>query len=453
MGGLSRRTTIIEQKKAEGKPFVMVDAGNFSTPNLQIKEDEKFQFRLKSQLMMETFVMNGVQALGLGQKDFVLGSEWLFQELQKNALPFVVSNLECEGVDIPKVQKVIVEGVSFQFYSLLTEKAKVDGCTVIPPLEAWNELKKEPLGDINVLFSHLTSTELETGFLDFDIILETATGKRLDTPESLDEDTVLIGSGSKGKVIGWAQLNLHPMHKGFRASNAGASLDLDLERWEKKIAALHEEIKEKPTEESRLDRQIKYYSDRKAELEKKKAILSSNAKTHNILNGLIPLEKTVEDHPKIAEKLLETLEKIEAATKEQEVATYTGDYVGSHRCFGCHPAQTEQWKTTRHSHAWESLIKEKRSSDLQCFACHSTGSLKEGGPVHPTQVVTHQLQNVGCEACHGAGIEHVKTPSKTNISKHVDVNVCTECHDGKNDQGRFDQEKYWPRIVHESSGN
>ena len=453
MGGLSRRATIIEEKKQSGKKFIIVDSGNFSSPRLRIKDEEKEQFRLKSQLMMDSFVMNDVQALGLGQKDFVLGSEWLFQELQKHKLPFVVSNLECAGVDIPKVQKVSVDGVSFQFYSFLTEKAKIDGCTVTPPTQAWQELKKEDLGDINIMFSHLTSTELTGEFLEFDIIMETATGKRVDTPESLDQDTVLLGAGSKGKVLGFAILNLHPEHKGFRAANAGQSLDTDIERWEKKIAKLQQELEEKPGARSRLERQIKYYSDRKKTLEEKKKILGTEAKTHDILNELIPLGRDVADHPEVAKKLTKTLEDIEKATGLQTVMKYTGDYVGSERCFGCHQEQKKQWETTKHAHAWSSLSKDKREMDLECFACHSTGSLQEKGPTHPKQVDNHKLHNVGCESCHGAGFEHIKSPSKTNITKNIPVQTCTGCHDGIKDEGQFDQEKYWPRIVHESSGN
>ena len=453
MGGLSRRATVLEEKKKSGMEFILVDSGNFSSPKLRMKEEEKAQFRLKSQLMMESFVMENVQAVGLGQKDFVLGTEWIFHELQKHELPFVVSNLTCAGIDIPAVQKTSVDGISLHFYSFLTEKARVEGCTVTPPMQAWQEIRKEPLGDINIMFSHLTSTELKDDFFVFDIIMETATGKRLDTPESLDGNTVLLGTGSKGKVLGEATLTLKPGHKGFRSASAGKNLDNEIERWEKKISKLKTEMEEKPTAKGRLERQIKYYSDRKASLESKKALISNDANTHDILNSLIPLGRDVSDNPVVADKLAKTLEEIGKITGEQIVPKYTGSYVGSNRCFGCHQEQTAQWQTTKHAHAWESLKKEKRELDLECFACHSTGSLQENGPTHPIQVEKHQLENVGCESCHGAGFDHVKKPSKTNISKNVSVETCTGCHDGIKDEGRFDQEKYWPRIMHESSGN
>ena len=104
--------------------------------------------------------------------------------------------------------------------------------------------------------SLILSTELKDDFLMFDIIMETATGKRLDTPESLDENTVLLGTGSKGKVIGEATLSLKPGHKGFRAAAAGKNLDNEIERWEKKISKLKTEMEDNPMTRGRLERQI-----------------------------------------------------------------------------------------------------------------------------------------------------------------------------------------------------
>lgn len=453
MGGLSRRSTIIEQKKKEDSSLLIVDSGNFSSPRTELKADELAQFRLKSQLMMETFVLDGVQALGLGEKDFSLGAEWLLAETTKHNLPIVLSNLNCVGVDIPKVQTVVANGVQFNFYSLLSEKAKIKGCVVTSPTEAWNKLKAESKGGITVLFSHLGKTELTGDLLDFDIVMETAMGKRIDSPEALDGDTVMLGAGSKGKVLGFAELQLHPDHKGFRAVNAMGNLDTEIDRWERKLEKLQKDVADEPDDKVRIERQVKYYSEKKDVLEQKRSLLSVAGKSHEILNSLIPLGAAVDDHPAVAAKLVKALEAIEAETKEQTAKVYSGDYVGSLRCFSCHQEQRKQWQETKHSHAWNSLEKEKRMLDMECFACHSTGSLQEGGATHPNQVLENDLQNVGCESCHGAGKEHVKAPSGANISKTVGVEVCTTCHDGIQDNGQFDHEKYRVRIMHERSGN
>jgi hypothetical protein len=324
---------------------------------------------------------------------------------------------------------------------------------VTSPVEAWQNVKGETKGDINVLFSHLGKTELTGDLLDFDIVMETAIGKRIDSPEALDGDTVMLGAGSKGKVLGFAELQLHPHHKGFRAVNAVEDLDTEIARWEQKLAKLQKEVEKKPSGKVRLERQMTYYSDKMDGLKQKKSLLSVGGESNGILNSLLPLGKSVEDQPIVAAKLIKILEAIEAETKGQATVVYSGDYVGSLRCFSCHQEQTKQWQQTKHAHAWNSLKAEKRMMDMECFACHSTGSLQEGGAIHPNQVLENNFQNVGCESCHGAGKEHVKGPSATNISKSVAVDVCTTCHDGIQDNGQFDHEKYRPRIVHESSGN
>ena len=142
---------------------------------------------------------------------------------------------------------------------------------------------------------------------------------------------------------------------------------------------------------------------------------------------------------------------------EQQVAddynglAYEGPFVGSRTCQGCHPDEYAQWLTTPHAFAWRTLEAEKRSTDLECYTCHATGTFHELGPKHPLQL--GDLVNVGCEACHGPGKLHVTNPDKGQMSSTVPIGVCTDCHDGVKDEGRFDPQTYYPKVVHEGIGN
>ena len=49
--------------------------------------------------------------------------------------------------------------------------------------------------------------------------------------------------------------------------------------------------------------------------------------------------------------------------------------------------------------------------------------------------------------------QHVQNPLKGQITASPDVSVCTECHDGVKDEGRFDEEAYFPKVRHASSGD
>ena len=154
MGGLSRRATVLEEKKKSGLEFILVGlVGTFSSPSFESK-------RRKSTVSAEISADDGklcqgeCSGGGLGRKILFLEQSGYFKSCKRTSYHLLCLNLTCEGIDIQRYRKrqwmVLVH-----FYSFLTEKAKVEGCTVTPPLQAWQELRKEALGDINVMFSHL----------------------------------------------------------------------------------------------------------------------------------------------------------------------------------------------------------------------------------------------------------------------------------------------------------
>ena len=69
--------------------------------------------------------------------------------------------------------------------------------------------------------------------------------------------------------------------------------------------------------------------------------------------------------------------------------------------------------------------------------------------------------NVGCEACHGPGENHVRAEMGTNealqqriraarrlsIENGAAKRLCLTCHDGNNSP-HFDFDTYWKKIVH-----
>jgi len=75
-----------------------------------------------------------------------------------------------------------------------------------------------------------------------------------------------------------------------------------------------------------------------------------------------------------------------------------------------------------------------------------TGAEHPKGPKHPIQAAG--LENVGCESCHGPGAAHVKTAGKVKPVRRPAEDVCTACHDGVKDEGRFEPVKYFKRVEH-----
>ena len=153
-------------------------------------------------------------------------------------------------------------------------------------------------------------------------------------------------------------------------------------------------------------------------------------------------------------------------------------YVGTEKCKRCHDAAYTVWEKSKHSHAYERLIKNapppaQRQFDAECIVCHTVGFGYESG--YKNEKETPHLKDVGCESCHGPASEHIKSEGgrvletkklwrsvmnpwkpkpgetaedKTQRQLRIDK-FCSECHDIDNDV-HFKFEKRWPDIAHPS---
>jgi len=114
-------------------------------------------------------------------------------------------------------------------------------------------------------------------------------------------------------------------------------------------------------------------------------------------------------------------------------------------CGNCHVEHQADWKGTHHSHAWAELQAATTADKSSCTTCHTVtenGNLATG-PAGYNAVQDKAYQDVQCENCHGAGIDHVQTPDAGTAplaSIHVDTTTtpgagdpsgsCAACHQG-----------------------
>jgi len=149
--------------------------------------------------------------------------------------------------------------------------------------------------------------------------------------------------------------------------------------------------------------------------------------------------------PAMTELLVAVRDEARRAAPAQ-AASIAGPFVGSAGCQKCHAQSHEQWSTTAHASAYESLVREKKDGERSCRACHTTGAGQAGG--FQTIATTPDLAGVGCESCHGAGRAHAERPRK-GYGK-VSVGLCIACHDTENSPD-FDYYSYLPRVSHTKS--
>jgi peroxiredoxin len=153
----------------------------------------------------------------------------------------------------------------------------------------------------------------------------------------------------------------------------------------------------------------------------------------------------------------------------------TNGYSGNEACGVCHTREHETWQFTRHATAFDSLVKHGQENDPECVSCHVVGYREPGGFVSPLE--TTELEQVGCETCHGRGGTHLsqgaaeggvryvsnqeargfRNPEKVPNSqgaegeqkpKVVDYSeACLACHDAKHSLG-FEYASFLPRVSH-----
>jgi len=144
-------------------------------------------------------------------------------------------------------------------------------------------------------------------------------------------------------------------------------------------------------------------------------------------------------------------------------------FVGSATCAQCHPQTHAKWSSSRHSHAWDALVKDGRpiaqirqkdqttrlvgrQYDPDCVRCHVTGFGYRGG--FENEEKTPHLFSNGCENCHGPGSLHAAQPGNPLFRESMRLSIrdqrteqkCRACHDQDNDP-HFDMNK-WMKIEH-----
>ncbi len=117
-------------------------------------------------------------------------------------------------------------------------------------------------------------------------------------------------------------------------------------------------------------------------------------------------------------------------------------FVGGAVCARCHTAEAQQWTTTAHSLAWETLVREKKDATPDCIPCHVVGYRQAGGFQSGTS--TPHLANVQCENCHGMGTLH---GDEGVLQNGPNEGTCRTCHNPERDP-EFDYATRLPLILH-----
>jgi len=168
--------------------------------------------------------------------------------------------------------------------------------------------------------------------------------------------------------------------------------------------------------------------------------------------SLVPLRPQYPDHPETHELLQQYKTSLQSFVQSQArtapgvtprtsrghvIVPVSPAYVGEKNCLPCHLKQHQQWTTTAHARAYQTLTNQGKADDPLCLVCHTTGfgAGQTGGG----------MKDVQCEACHGAAEGH---PAMGRSMERVSETACTRCHNSANSPN-FNYQVYLQKVIHQ----
>jgi hypothetical protein len=417
LGGLRRRSDLIERIREQQWPLVSIDLGGL-VKNPAGARGGFEQAKIKFTVALKALTLMKYDAVALGAEDLKVGvDEALAQFLNLGEKPkVVVANVtpaQAFATTIrPSVRSAagpiqlgitaVLDPDSFQ---ALNDQEKDALLTIQPPETALPAVLADLEKDTNVQVLMVQGTpelarKLAEAFPGFDIVVSTS-----EFADPLKEDaevlnqgkTLLIEVGRKGKYVGVVGLFQDPKQK-FRYRRVALT-----------------------SRYSGLDEPMRTLVDEEFPSMLKAAGVVENFPRHDYVTGA------------------------PGAT-----------FVGAETCRSCHPNTFAKWATTKHFQAFQDLVKDPkriRADDAECISCHTTGLEYNSGWKSPE--LTAHLKGNQCENCHGPASKHVADPDNLAFRKPMALTaeladktrLCIRCHDEDNSP-HFDFVTYYGKIVH-----
>lgn len=387
LGGIKRRTTILDGIKENNPQAVVVSAGGLIA-------SQGTNDYLKSQYIFKAFSHLPYDAIGVQWADLSYGASFAAQY----KLPWVASNWIADEFDRSQTIRRDINGrqISIRFFTWLdpggSPLRQMPGGKPVVDDDA-GKLAKElaaarKQGVLTMLATALPLEIIKDQFnLDNIDILFVRAGYEVYAEPQKVGNTLVLAAGSRGMRLGQLQLSLDGQNR--------------ISHWQHEVIAMPESVPDSP-------RMQAWYQDYNAEVKR------------------------------------EYLERV-AIRKQQESGE--SPFAGEEQCKQCHAKQYKVWQDSEHAIAFEDLEAVQKSFDPECIQCHTVGFNKPGGFVDIS--ITPHLMNVQCENCHGAAKQHVVSAGRTAVANKdwPREKMCAQCHVQKHSPA-FQIDKYWPKIAH-----
>jgi 2',3'-cyclic-nucleotide 2'-phosphodiesterase (5'-nucleotidase family) len=416
LGGLARRASYTKKVRSEVDALVQVDAGDSLLPALVPPPGDPppapSEVERRARLIMEGLGKIGLDAFTPGETDLQLGPARLKALAARARVPLVVANLvDARGKPwFTPHRHFQAGGVRIGVFGVVSmdapaqDRARAAGITVTDPAGAAQgaaSLLREQGAEVVIGLFHLAGGLKEAqrigGDLSaIDVMVLGHGGESLATPELVaagtEGATLIVAAFERGKLLG--RLDLHQVDgdPGYLPSDRAGATPI-AGSW-----AAHQLV--------RLDPSI--------------------VSDERMLAFVKPYIQ--ENRRRAARKLPVGLTAQPGTAGELAHGSDEGwTFASSSACGMCHKPAMDQFQTTSHAFALQTLERKGRERDPSCLRCHATGFERKGG-TRNLQTAVSYFANVGCESCHGPSVAHIRAQNKTGTTRKVPASVCLECH-------------------------
>lgn len=465
LGGLDRVTGFTLAAADLATEALVLDAGNLLFEYPTLGEQERAQELRKAEVLLHALGEMGTAATVPGPNDLAAGVPFYLEALAGAGVTVLAPNITWGGAPLGIDHVVLPLGreqigvIGAVDPALFNGIEGIEATEARPAVDAAIEAARAAGATTTVLLFHGDLSAARAAFADvagLDFIMIGNAPRHTDETEQVGSATTLEAY-DQGRYVGRLKLvspdgadgDWHSAVEG--SSEEAAQLDRLITSIEERLAAL--ELPEgepvPPIVVTQQERLTALRAERDA-MQQSEATFPADRRTY--LWEPAPMEPGLPTHPPITEAMLAYNAELRginlASTRPPEPAPEgTPHYVGVERCATCHVQEHEQWLTTQHAHAIETLETRDKQYDRNCIGCHVTGYERPGGS---TLGHTDGLVNVQCEQCHGPGSMHAENPTLVNVPTGVRTQVpetaCATCHNEEHSP-RFEYGSYLERVL------
>ncbi len=288
---------MVDKLKKEGKPFVLLDAGDalfrFGVPPAKEQKDKELG---KADLVLQCLGELGYHAAAVGEKDLAYGYDALVAAAKKHKASLLSANLTRGGAPAFEARRVIkAGGIKIGVFGLspAIDGALVPGVARTDPVEAARTqaaaLKTEG-AELVVALAHLDFAEAMDVLgkvADIDLMIQGHTS-RVAQPQEVSE-RYLIASGERGRQMIRVDLNLVGNGRFTDLSQISDS-KVQLQYVTSQIAAVRERMRTEPQYKAALEQTLTQLEQRREELQK---ISRSNPSGRTLIQTIVNLDSDV----------------------------------------------------------------------------------------------------------------------------------------------------------------